>query len=153
MCMAKKMKTGEAAVFSVYLKKNGLNETKQRSSILNEFVKIEKHVSAEDLFVAVYKKHPSIGQATVFRTLKVLVDAGLAEPVELMDKTVRYEHKLRHDHHDHLICTVCGKIVEFFDDRIEALQNTVCKKEGYLMDRHRLEIFGVCPSCQRRKQK
>jgi Fur family ferric uptake transcriptional regulator len=148
--MARKHSLSESEVLSAYLKKNRLNETKQRNMILREFMKIEKHVSAEELFAATRKKDPAIGQATVFRALKVFVDAGLAEPVELMDKTIRYEHKHRHDHHDHLICTVCGKIVEFFDDRIEELQNALCNKEGYSIDRHRLDIFGICPSCQRR---
>ncbi len=134
-----------------YLKKNNLNSTRQRDLILKEFMSIEDHVSAEELFAMARKKDPSIGQATVFRALKVFSEAGIAEPVELSDKTVRYEHKIDHKHHDHLVCVSCGSIVEFFDERIESLQKAVCNKNGYSINRHRLDIFGVCPECRKKE--
>lgn len=141
----------EKKVLDSYLKDKGLKSTRQRDIILREFIETEKHVSAEDLFSALHKKHPDIGLATVFRALKIFSDAGLAEPVELSDKTIRYEHKYEHGHHDHLICTICGKIVEFVDKRIEALQQAVCKDQGYSIDRHRLDIFGTCPDCSKKE--
>ncbi len=138
----------EKRLLSDYLKKNKLKATVQRELMLETFIGTEGHLSAEELFDIVRKKDPSIGLATVFRAFKVFVDAGLAQPVDLKDKKVRYEHKFKHGHHDHLICASCGRVVEFFDRRIEELQEAVCKKYGYRIGGHSLEITGLCPKCK-----
>jgi Fur family transcriptional regulator, ferric uptake regulator len=139
----------ELEIFRNYLNNAGLKVTKQRLLILESFLKIEEHVSAEELFDIIKGNDPLIGQATVFRTLKVLVNSGIAAPVEFSDKTIRYEHSYNHSHHDHLVCTHCGEIVEFTDEKIEIQQNVICKQNKYLLTNHRLEIFGICSSCQK----
>jgi Fur family ferric uptake transcriptional regulator len=138
----------EIETFKKYLNTEGLKVTKQRLLILETFLKIEKHISAEELFDSIKESDPLIGQATVFRTLKVLVHSGIASPVEFSDKTIRYEHS--HDHHDHLVCIHCGEIVEFIDEKIEIQQSTICEKNKYLLTSHRLEIFGICAACQKK---
>lgn len=137
----------EKKIFSDFLKKRNLTFTKQREKILNIFLKTETHFSVEEFYDIVKIQHSGIGQTTVFRTLKLLRDAGLAREVEMGDKKVRYEHKYGHKHHDHLICTSCGKIIEAADPNIESFQNELCQKFGFTAQMHRLEIFGICSQC------
>lgn len=139
----------EIKILSNFVKSKGLNDSKQRHLILTEFVNAEKHLSAEELYLLVKQKDSSVGIATVFRALKLFVDAGLAEPVRFSDKTVKYEYKLNRQHHDHIICEKCGKIIEFADPKIEELQEVVCQKYGFIIKNHRLDIFGICKKCKK----
>jgi Fur family ferric uptake transcriptional regulator len=135
-------------LFAAFLRGKGLQYTKQREVILREFLKAEKHLSIEELYTIVKKKDPKLGQTTVFRTLKILCEAGIADEVDLGDRMIKYEVKLGHEHHDHLVCTKCGKCIEAVDERIEKLQSELCKRFGFLPQKHRLEIFGVCKECK-----
>lgn len=137
----------EIDIFIDFLRRKNLRLTKQREEILGIFLKANKHLSVEDLYKIVKKKDPRIGQATVFRTLKLLCEAGIAGEVDLGDKRIRYEHKYGHQHHDHLVCIKCGEFIEVFDSRIEKLQKSLCRKKEFLPYRHRMEIFGVCKKC------
>ncbi|MFH1854494.1 MAG: Fur family transcriptional regulator [Candidatus Omnitrophota bacterium] len=141
----------EMNVFIEYLKKKDLKLTEQRKEILNTFLKIDKHLSVEDLYDIAKKKDPSIGQATVFRTLKVLCDAGIAKEVDMGDGKIRYEHKYGHEHHDHLICTKCGRFIEAVDLEIEKLQEELCRQHEFTPKRHKMEIFGICKDCRKKK--
>jgi Fur family ferric uptake transcriptional regulator len=105
-------------------------------------------VTVEDLYQIVQKKEPGIGQVTVFRTLKILADAGIANPVRFGDKTIRYELAHGSEHHDHLVCTSCGSVIEVFDENLEAIQDKLCKKHRFKPLKHRLEIFGTCKKCR-----
>ena len=96
-------------IFTNFLKEKDLKLTRQRQEILSLFLKSDRHLSVEDLYHVVKKKDKSIGMATVFRTLKLLCEADIAKEVDLGDRRVRYEPKFGHEHHDHLICTKCGK--------------------------------------------
>jgi len=139
--------TKERESFVSFLKKQGLKLTDQREEILNSFLKTEKHLSVEELYAIVKKKDPKVGQATVFRTLKLLCLADLAQEIDLGDKKTRYEHKYGHTHHDHLVCKSCGKCIEVLDFNLERLQNKLCQKLKFRPQRHRLEIFGICKDC------
>ena len=138
----------EPEVFVAFLKKKSLKLTKQREEILTCFVKTNKHLSIEDLYNIVKAKDSNIGQATVFRTLKLLCDANIARPVYFGDKKIRYELKYGHEHHDHLVCVKCGRSIEVVDPQIERLQDKLCKKFGFLSDKHTLQIFGICKQCK-----
>ncbi|MFH1782258.1 MAG: transcriptional repressor [Candidatus Omnitrophota bacterium] len=138
----------EMNVFIEYLKKKDLKLTDQRKEILDTFFKVDKHLSVEDLYVIVKKRDKTIGQATVFRTMKLLCEADIAKEVDLGDKIVRYEHKYGHDHHDHLICTKCGTFIEAVDERIEKLQEDLCKRFDFTPKRHKMDIFGFCKKCK-----
>lgn len=138
----------EQNVFIDFLKKKSLKLTSQRQIILRIFLATEKHISVEELYDIVKKKDSGIGLATVFRTLKLLRDAGIAKEVDLGDKKTRYEHKYGHEHHDHIICVRCGKFIEVVDPEIESLQEKLCKKIGFLAEKHKMEIFGICKKCR-----
>ena len=141
----------EKIIFVDFLKKKGLKLTRQREVILEVFLKTEKHLSVEDLYKIVKKKDKTIGQATVFRTLRLLSEADLARETDLGDKKKRFEHKYNHTHHDHLVCIECNKLIEAVNPQIEKLQNDLCVKAGFKLLKHRLEIFGICKQCQRKE--
>ncbi len=147
------MKKSAAEHLSQYLSGQGLKSTSQRDAILQVFVGAGRHVSAEELYGEVKKSHPRIGYATVYRTLKLLADAGLAEERRFEDGFTRYEYRATEGHHDHLICTRCGTIIEFENSRIEELQNDVARKKGFQVQSHKLEIYGLCSNCREKKRK
>lgn len=134
--------------FDKYIDSKGMRRTAPRDIIVNVFLKTEKHVSTEDLYRLVTKKNKEIGYATVARTLKLLNEADLCTKVDFGDGVTRYEHKYNHGHHDHLVCTGCGNLVEIFDKKLEKLQEELARKHGYIQNTHKLNIFGLCPRCQ-----
>lgn len=148
--MAKRPQAAEH--LSEYLAGQGLKSTRQRDEILSMFVSAGRHVSAEELYLLVKKSNPSIGYATVYRTLKLLASAGLAEARRFEDGYTRYEHRTNKDHHDHLICTNCGRIIEFENERIEQLQQDVAKKNKFHVVNHKLELYGLCCGCQGKRR-
>lgn len=108
-----------------------------------------RHLNVDELHRLVREKDPTIGYATVYRTLKLLERYGLVNCSNFGDGTARYEvNEGSEDHHDHLICTDCGDIVEFENDAIEALQKEVAVALGFQLTSHRMDLFGVCPACQ-----
>ncbi|TIH15860.1 transcriptional repressor [Marinifilum sp. JC120] len=142
--------TNEAAkTFVDYLAQNGLSMTPQRKVIVETFLETEGHFSAEDLLRLVQKRVPEVGQATVYRTLKLLVDSGLAESLDFGCGVALYEHSYGHQHHDHLVCTKCQKKVEVVDEDIERRQEILARKNGYVLTHHRMLLFGLCPECQK----
>lgn len=134
-------------IFKEFIASRGLKSTQQRDIILDEFLKSGSHLSTEDLYLKIRRKHPNIGYATVYRTLKLFAECGIAEPRQFGDGQTRYESITATDHHDHLICTTCGAIIEFEDPRIEELQQKVAIDHGFRIDRHRLELYGTCRQC------
>lgn len=134
-------------VFRDYLTKQGLKSTRQREIILNEFLRCTTHPSTEELYLKIRKKHPNIGYATVYRTLKLFSECGIAEERHFGDGQTRYESTTCEEHHDHLICKECGAILEFEDPRIEELQEEVARQHGFTIVSHRLEIYGRCAQC------
>ncbi|NQT46973.1 MAG: transcriptional repressor [Candidatus Omnitrophica bacterium] len=143
----------ELDIFIDFLRERNLKLTSQREDILKVFLKIDKHLSVEELYDIVKKKNPRIGQATVFRTLKLLREAGFAGEVNLGDRCIRYEYKYGHKHHDHLICIECGRCIEVVDPKIEELQQILCKREGFSPQKHKMEIFGLCKACRKGSRK
>lgn len=133
--------------FEHYLKKNSLKMTNQRYLVAQSFLNHRGHVSAEELYRIVQKKFPQIGFTTVYRTLKLLVDVGLASTNNFKSSFTRFEPTTIKDHHDHLICKECGKIIEFKNDNIEKLQEKVAYQNGFQATEHSLEIFGFCDAC------
>ncbi len=136
------------ARFTHFLSERGLRLTGQRRIIGDLFFRFEGHHSAEEIARRVREAHPGIGQATVYRTLKLLREAGLATGMNTGDGLARYESPFRRSHHDHLVCRHCGRIVEFENDQIEELQQRVAERHGFVVTDHRLELFGVCGACR-----
>lgn len=142
----------EKAVFEEHIRKRGLRKTTQRELILEVFLQTEDHLSSEDLYWLAQKKDPNIGQTTVYRTLKLLTEAGLAREVRLGDGRTYYEHHFDHEHHDHMVCTECGRVIEFFSPEIEALQDEMAEQFGFKPTHHSLRILGICVDCRKKEQ-
>jgi Fur family ferric uptake transcriptional regulator len=139
----------EKEVFQQHIQRAGLKRTAQRDLILDVFLRTEEHLSSEDLYNLVKGEDPTVGHTTVYRTLKILTDAGLAREVRFGDGRTRYEHNYKHPHHDHMICTECGKTIEFFSAELEAIQDAILVKHKFTPIQHSLRIFGVCEDCRR----
>ena len=138
----------EQKALASYLEDHNLKHTKQREAILDVFLHVQGHITGEDLYQRVRGTHPGIGYTTVYRTMKLLCEAGLANERHFDDGVTRYE--VEHEHHDHLVCVRCGKIVEFECQMIESAQNDIVERYGFRLLRHRHELYGHCPECQAR---
>jgi Fur family ferric uptake transcriptional regulator len=138
-------------VLSAYMVKKGLRSTNQRNLIVETFFLAPNHVSIEELLAHVRRRDPKVGYATVYRTLKLLAECGVASERRFRDGLTRYE-LADSSHHDHLICVECGDITEFEEPRIEELQERVAKKHGYSLRSHKHELYGVCPKCAGKKR-
>lgn len=134
---------------AAHMEKLGLRSTAQRRLVTDMFFRSRGHLSIEELLALVRKEEPGVGYATVYRTLKLLASSGVAYERHFGDGISRYEIAHEDEHHDHLICTDCGKIVEFENDEIERLQHEVAKRQGFRITRHKLELYGECtrPNC------
>jgi Fur family ferric uptake transcriptional regulator len=142
----------EFQVFEKYLSENGLKHSRQREIILEHFLANKGHMTVDDLYRMTQRTHPEIGRTTIYRTLKLLCDAQLAEAIELKDGLTRFEHLHNNRHHDHMICNLCGTIIEFTSGEIEKLQEAIARAHGFFADSHRHQIFGVCQKCTRRRR-
>jgi Fur family transcriptional regulator, ferric uptake regulator len=137
----------ERVVLEQYLRERGQKMTSPRETVLDAFLKLERHVTAEELFEAARRIDPGIGQATVFRTIKLLAEAGLAREACPDEGGRHYEHAYGHEHHDHLVCAECGAVVEFKDNAIERAQDSIYRAHGFKPSGHKLELLGTCPAC------
>ena len=132
----------------LYLRGRGLRITRQREVILEAFLRECGHVSVEELYDRIRRDTPTIGHATVYRCMNLFVDAAIAKARRFHDGYVRYEPGVNVGHHDHLVCVKCGDIQEFEDPTIEQLQGEIAGRRGFLVQYHRLELYGLCPRCQ-----
>lgn len=140
----------EDHILDDYLRAKNLKASHPRRQIADVFLRLERHVTVGELYEAVRRQVPRLGFATVYRTLKLLCDCGLARELRFDDGMSQYEHLYGHAHHDHLICTRCGKVVEAADESIEALQEKLFKKYDFTPLRHRMELYGICAACRGR---
>lgn len=141
--------TDEKNKFETYLAAKNLKHSQQRLHVLDIFSESAKHLTAEEIYRSAKKKHPGIGYATIYRTLKLLCEAGLCRELRCEDGLSRYEYQAQDEHHDHLICTKCGMFVEVVEPEIERLQEKLFKANGFYPQRHRMELYGVCRKCSK----
>jgi Fur family transcriptional regulator, ferric uptake regulator len=133
--------------FHSRMRERGLKSTGPRDDIARVFFDLRRHISAEELYAEVKKINPHVGYATIYRTLKLLKDCELLSERHFDEGQARYE-VAGEQHHDHFICENCGKIVEFEDEGLERLQQTVAQKMGVTLHRHKLELYGLCGECR-----
>src|SRR5512138_438198 len=114
-----------------YMVRQGLRSTEQRRVIVDTFVCAQSHLTIDELLSLVKQRDPRIGYATVYRTLKMLAESGIANELHFGDGFSRYELREALSHHDHLICTSCGTIVEFEEAAIERLQEQIARRYDF----------------------
>lgn len=131
--------------FRAFIHERGLKNTRQRDDIARWFFGAKGHQNADEIYRAVQRDSPGIGFSTVYRTMKLLCEAGLVQERHFGDSEALYENVS--SHHDHCICTACGKIIEFENSQIEALQESVARQFGFELRSHKMELYGLCGSC------
>lgn len=137
-----------------YLARAGLRVTHQRRAIARAFFESEGHPNIDELYTRIRAQHPRIGQATVYRTLKLLVESGLAEQSRFGDGSTRYEAHHAGEHHDHLICLDCGYVLEFHNEQLEELQDQIAAEHDFDVTEHKLVLYANCKRtpCPRRDE-
>jgi Fur family ferric uptake transcriptional regulator len=138
-------------IFNGHLKRVGLKHTGQRDAILRTFLETHDHLSTEELHHLVKLRDARVGFTTVYRTLKLLAECGLASEVAFNDGITRYEHQYNRRSHHHMVCTECGSSVEFFSPEIEQVEKEIGRKHRYHTTRHHFQIYGLCAECQKKK--
>ena len=132
------------------VKQKGLKYTEQREIVLSILLHAREHLTAEEVYNQIKKEHAdsNIGIATVYRALSFLEEVDLITSITFGTDGKKYESNSK-SHHDHLICTTCGKIVEFMDDDIEKRQDKIAKKNNFKISSHSMQLYGICENCQK----
>jgi Fur family ferric uptake transcriptional regulator len=139
----------ERRVFDDFLRKKGLKVTRERTALFDEIFSTHRHFDAEDLVIRMRDRGTKVSRATIYRTLELLHECGLVGRVRLNEEKYRYERLRKGEHHDHLVCSNCGKVIEFIDAAIEKRQEAVCKEYDFAATSHSHQIRGICSACRK----
>lgn len=139
--------------FAEYLHKNNLRMTPERGAVLDVILNLEGHFDADELLQFLRKQKKQVSRATLYRTLEHLRVAGLVKMHRFGSGQAQFEHVYNRKHHDHMVCDLCGTVIEFVNDEIEELQEEVCRAHGFTSTNHVMQIFGVCADCRARESK
>ncbi|UCC80580.1 MAG: transcriptional repressor [Candidatus Zixiibacteriota bacterium] len=138
----------ERGILANYLKQKGLKHTSQRFFILDKFLASKRHLSADELHAIVREQNPKIGFSTVYRTLRILAECGLAREVNFGDGRARFEKGVDKSQHGHLVCANCGKTEEFSISAIEKSIEKIATRYGFKVKSYRIKVFGLCKKCR-----
>ncbi len=142
----------EKTIFNKFLKDNGRRLTKERAAILRKTLSCDGHFDPESLYLQIKKTGMKASRASVYRTLNLLCECGIIEKIRKDEHGAIYERIYGHAHHDHMLCTQCGAVIEFYSQELERIQGNVCKKQGFQGASHTLEIRGYCRNCRKQKK-
>ncbi|MEA3474867.1 MAG: transcriptional repressor [Candidatus Cloacimonadota bacterium] len=142
----------EVREFQKFIQKQNLLWSTEREIITEQVFDNHFHFTADDLFIQLNEKGKSVSRATVYRTLELLEESGMVSKIQMQNGKHLYEHIFGHQHHDHLICQKCGKMIEFHSEGIEELQRKVSLENNFKMTGHCLKIYGICSDCQNKEQ-
>jgi Fur family ferric uptake transcriptional regulator len=137
-------------VFKDFLRNSGKNITPERLDILDEVLKHRGHFKIDDIILKMSTVKKPVSRATVYRTIKTIEEAGLVKYLRSINDEKIYE--VQKEHHDHMICEMCGKIIEFHNEELETLQDAICDSHGFTPQQHTMKIFGICNKCKNSKQ-
>ena len=126
------------------LHKENLRYNQQRQEVWDEICVSDEHQDVENIYNSLRKRQIKVSRATVYRTIDVLVKNNLVRRLNLDDGRSRFENKIGVEHHDHIVCLDCRKIVEFMDETIEKMQIRIAKEQGFEIVRHVHQLFGRC---------
>jgi Fur family ferric uptake transcriptional regulator len=139
----------EQRIFRDFLGQKGLKLTRERMSVLKEVFSFHDHFDPENLYIRIRESGLKASRASVYRTLSLLVESGLLRKSMRTERGNLYEHRFGHGHHDHMICDSCGKIIEFYSEKLENIQEEICLKNKFVGSSHTLEIRGICERCRK----
>jgi Fur family ferric uptake transcriptional regulator len=143
----------ERRQFEKLFKQEKIDRFDDRFKVLEAFLQVEQHVTIEELTSILKDRKVSLSQGFIEETLELMYRFGFAQKNRFENGILRYEHRHLGQHHDHMICTKCGKIIEFKDDQLEQLQSKVVSAFGFHMLQHRMEIYGLCSECLKSREK
>ncbi len=138
----------EETIFLDYLKARGRRVTAERRALLEAIFAQHRHIDADEVLGAVRSAGHKISRATVYRNLELLVACGLVHKVRLGTRRHVFEHLHPGQHHDHLTCRHCGRIIEFVSPGITATLGEICRAHGFAPRGNQLQIFGACLTCE-----
>ena len=147
--MKNDLKQSEIDIFENFLRMKGLSSTRQRKLILKEVFRNHDHFEADDIVDTLKRRKLRVSRATVYRTLAHLEECSLIRKVDLGHGHSHYEHTLGHEHHEHLYCKKCGKIIEFSDSILENRIMNIAKSKDFTVLDHTVQIFGICGKCSK----
>ncbi len=136
--------------FRALLQLNHLRVTPERLIVFDEICSLQTHFDADDILVRLKQRHAAISRATVYRTIELLEKYGVIRRSKLTGVKSHFELTLERRHHEHMICTSCGKVIEFESKGIESIQQVICREYHFTMTYHYLHIFGICDDCAKR---
>ena len=142
------MSPNEIQVFRRFIKRRGLRYTPEREKIIQEIFANHDHFDVDTLFLRLRGKGLKISKASIYRTIPLLIESGLIQEVFYEDGHMHYEHIYGHQHHCHLRCLECGKIIEFVDEALFEIEQKLARIHNFDISGHKLEMFGSCPKCR-----
>lgn len=150
--MGRKKSGKETELFSTFLKDRGLSFTRQRKLVLDQVFRNHSHFEAEEIVALLRKRDLRVSRATVYRTLTLLEDCDLIRKVDIGHDHSHYEHVLGHEHHEHLYCDKCGKLLEVYDPILEERIKNIAESNKFTITSHTVQIFGICKDCNRKRK-
>lgn len=137
-----------------YIQENQLKSSKRRNLIFEYIAQIQGHFTVDNIYQELIKIDPEIGIATIYRTVRMLIDCGILVEQTFGEKKGWFEIiDLEMEHHGHMICTSCGKIIEFRSRAIEKNKYQIAREHHFTIHSYKLEIYGLCSSCQKQQPK
>ncbi len=134
--------------FKDAIRSENLKVTAQRLHIIQNLMDNPNHRECEEIFQDLLQKGTIVSRATIYRTLDLAVKHGFARKMDIGEGKARYENRINETHHDHMVCTQCGKITEFVNNDIERIQREICNAKNYQLIKHSHQLFVICNECQ-----
>jgi len=138
----------EIEVFREFIQKKGLRNTPERETIIEEIFATHDHFDVDELYLRLKNQKKKISKPSIYRLIPYLLESGLIQEAYFEDGHPHYEHVYGHEHHCHLRCLSCGKVIEFQEKALRKVEGKLTKKYDFLVKGHKLEVSGYCPKCK-----